>query len=170
MQPIDGRKIAAQIRDQIKMEIVEKQITPGLAVLMVGEDEASKIYVNLKEKAAGEVGIHFEKYHYAQDISEEEVVAKIQELNNRGDINGIIVQLPLPDNFNTEKIISTIAPEKDVDGFHPENLAKFFAGEMPIISPLIKGIEKILAEINFDLGNKSVYLLAEEGVFAETLK
>jgi methylenetetrahydrofolate dehydrogenase (NADP+)/methenyltetrahydrofolate cyclohydrolase len=168
-QIIDGKKIAAEIRAEIKKELAELGIVPGLAVILVGADPASHLYVGLKEKAAAEVGIHFEKYLFFATEPEEKIIAKIEELNARPDIHGIIVQLPLPQGYNENKIISAIDPKKDADGFHPENIKKLMAGEPEIIPPVISGILELIKSTDTTLKNKKIAILANSEILAEPL-
>lgn len=167
---IDGKKIAAEIRAKIKNEITKLGISPGLAVILVGADPASHLYVSLKEKAAAEVGIHFEKYLFFAGEPEEKIIAKIQELNSRPDIHGIIVQLPLPSGYNENKIIAAIDPGKDADGFHPENIEKLLAGEPEIIPPIILGILRLIEPTGAELRNKKIAILANSEILAKPLE
>ncbi len=167
---INGKTLAAEIRAKIKKEIAESGVTPGLAVILVGTDPASHLYVGLKEKAAAEVGINFEKFLFFATELEEKIIAKIQELNSRPDIHGIIVQLPLPIGYNESEIIAAIAPEKDADGFHPENIAKFLAGEPKIIPPVISGILKLVESTGMELKNKKIAIMANSEILAKPLE
>ena len=117
MNLLCGKPIADEILSRLKSDISKSAKKPGLAVILVGNDEASKIYVALKEKAAAEIGINFFRHDLPENTSENEIIKLIEELNSDRKINGIIVQLPLPPGFNTEKIISSIDPQKDADGF-----------------------------------------------------
>jgi len=170
VQIIDGKKIAAEIRAEIKKEIAELGIVPGLAVILVGADPASHLYVGLKEKAAAEVGIHFEKYLFFATEPEEKIIAKIQELNARPDIHGIIVQLPLPQGYDENKIIAAIDPKKDADGFHPENIKKILAGGMENIPPVLTGILKLIESTGTELKNKKITILANSEILAKPLE
>lgn len=169
-QIIDGRKIAAEIRAEIKKEITELGITPGLSVILIGADPASHLYVGLKEKAAAEAGIHFEKYLFFATEPEEKIIAKIKELNARPEIHGIIVQLPLPQTYDENKIIAAINPQKDADGFHPENIKKFMVGEMEIIPPVVSGILKLIESTGAELKNKKIAILANSEILAKPLE
>ncbi len=140
---IDGKNLASEIRSEIKTRIASSGIRPGLAVLLVGSDPASHCYVGIKEKACAEVGINSEKYLYFASEPEEKLIEKIKELNSRNDINGILVQLPLP-NQNKDKVIAAIDPAKDVDGFHPDNLSKLDSDEPHMISPVALGVMKMI--------------------------
>lgn len=177
MQILDGRKLAAKIRAEVKKEIQQLGIVPGLAVILVGKNPASHLYVSLKEKAAREVGIHFEKYVFEATLShppspplgqggklhknsppseggarggqmrcgcQQCVLAKIQELNERDDIHGILVQVPLPPQYGEDAIISQIDPKKDVDGFHQVNLRAILAGEPKIFPAVALGIVALI--------------------------
>jgi len=168
-QIINGKKIAAEIRAEIKKEIADLGITPGLAVILVGADPASHLYVGLKEKAAAEVGIHFEKYLFFATEPEEKIITKIQELNERPDIHGIVVQLPLPQGYDESKIVATIDPEKDVDGFHPANIAKLLTGEPKIVPPVILGILKLIESTGIEMSNKKIAILANSEIFIKPL-
>lgn len=112
-----GKPIADKILDRLKSDISMSKKKPGLAVILVGKDEASHLYVSLKEKKAGEIGMNFQRFDLAENVSENDIIDLIQKLNDDENTHGIIVQLPLPNNFNTEKIILRISSEKDVDGF-----------------------------------------------------
>jgi len=150
MKILNGKAIADAILADLRNQIMDEDLTPGLGVVLVGSDEASKIYVNLKGKAAEKVGVSFRKIEMSNDASEEEVLEAIEELNNDPKIQGIIVQLPLPGHLDKLKIIQTIDPKKDVDGFHDENIKLFFEGEerfFPVfpkaILELIKSVPKV---------------------------
>ncbi len=151
---IDGKKISENLIKELKKEISQinkKGKTPKLSVILIGDYPPSKIYVNNKEKKAKEVGIRSEVIKYPKDIEERKVLEKIKALNNDSNVNGILVQLPLPGHINKEKIINAIDPNKDVDGFHPINVGKLSSGDQSIVpcTPLgclylIKSVEKNL--------------------------
>jgi methylenetetrahydrofolate dehydrogenase (NADP+)/methenyltetrahydrofolate cyclohydrolase len=167
MQLIDGRAIAQTIREKIKQHIAALPSSPGLAVILVGADPASHTYVAIKQKACEEVGIRFEKYLYFATESEETIIKKIHELNARKDINGILVQLPLP-NQDTDRVIAEIDPNKDVDGFHPKNIEKLKCGEPAIASAVALGILKLIDSTNEKLNGKSATIISSER-FAEPI-
>ena len=126
-QLIDGKKIAAETRAEIAAEVAQQKaagVTPGLAVIIVGENPASQVYVRNKHKACGEVGMYSEVIEMPGDTAEETLLAKIAELNADDKIDGILVQLPLPKHIDEEKVICAIRPDKDVDAFHPVNTGK----------------------------------------------
>jgi methylenetetrahydrofolate dehydrogenase (NADP+)/methenyltetrahydrofolate cyclohydrolase len=176
-----GKSVADQILAETKVRIEDAHIVPGLAVILVGDDTPSHLYVNLKEKAAQSVGIHFEKYIFTKISGREEIFARIEELNLRDDIHGIIVQLPLPVGLPTDEIIARIDPRKDTDGFHPETVKKFLAGglsECPVFPRAMIALlrsgqnnysgERGLALANSELlGKVLTQALANEGLQAE---
>jgi len=124
-----GKPIADRILSETKHQIVSSGIVPGLAVILVGDDASSQLYVNLKEKAAESIGIHFEKFLFSAESGMYEILRCIDTLNKRDDIHGIIVQLPLPDGLDTDEVIARIDPRKDTDGFHNETVKRFLSGE-----------------------------------------
>jgi len=153
---LDGKKESALLREEIKKEILEIKIrtnrSPGLSVILIGDFSPSQIYVKNKEKNSKEVGINSEIIKYPKEVKETEVLEKIRELNNNDNVSGILVQLPLPAHISKEKIINTIKPSKDVDGFHPINVGNLSLGYEAIVpcTPLgcmllIKKVEKNLA-------------------------
>src|SRR3989339_845165 len=155
-----GKPVADEITAKTKKLIESKGITPGLAVILVGENNASHLYVRLKEKAAQDVGINFEKFLFDVTVKKEELISLINTLNNRSDINGIIVQLPLPEGLNTGEIISQINPQKDADGFHEVTLKNFLNGdkeECPVFPRAI--IELLRSSGENNSGKKGVVLV-----------
>ncbi|MBM5789816.1 bifunctional 5,10-methylenetetrahydrofolate dehydrogenase/5,10-methenyltetrahydrofolate cyclohydrolase [Candidatus Parcubacteria bacterium] len=157
---LDGRAIAERIREKIKQRVANLPSKPGLAVLLVGSNPASHTYVNIKQKACEEVGIHFEKTSYSATETEETLINHIRTLNARADIHGILVQLPLPSQDAT-RIIAEINPEKDVDGFHPENVRRLKAGEPAIASAVALGVMKLIGPRTGDAVIVSSPLFAE---------
>lgn len=140
---LDGKTYASTIRAKIKERVSTLETKPGLAILLVGDDPASHIYVNLKQKACEEAGIHFEKILYSADVSEKELIEKIEELNHQPNINGILVQIPLP-NQDANRVIAAIDPIKDVDGFHPKNLEALKEGKPALVPAVALGILKLI--------------------------
>lgn len=124
-----GKPVADRILADTKERIETTGIVPGLAVVLVGDDLSSHLYVGLKEKAARDTGIRFEKFLFDENVAENDIIRCIDELNRRDDVHGIIVQLPLPERFDTDAIITRINPHKDADGFHPETVEQFLAGD-----------------------------------------
>ncbi len=135
-QLIDGKAIAAALREDMKQQVADRiqngQTVPGLAVIMVGEDPASAVYVKNKRKACEEVGINSFAYDLPASTSQQELINLVDELNNNNEVHGILVQLPLPENFDDEVILERIKPKKDVDGFHPYNIGRL-ALRMPVL-------------------------------------
>lgn len=125
---IDGKLIASEICAKIKTEISARKLAPGLAVILVGNDKASEIYVRNKKKACAEVGIKNFDYALPENSAEKDVLKLVQKLNKDKKVHGILVQLPLPEHISQHKVIEAISPEKDVDGFHPANLGKLLTG------------------------------------------
>ncbi|HBP00149.1 MAG: Bifunctional protein FolD [Candidatus Uhrbacteria bacterium GW2011_GWF2_41_16] len=156
---INGRKLAVKIRMQVKKRISSLAHIPGLAVLLVGDDPASHTYVRLKEKACKEAGIFFEKHLYPSNVKEENILSDIATLNERTDIHGILVQLPLP-HQNTDRMIAAIDPQKDVDGFHPENIRRLDTDKPGIISPVALGIMKLITSTEKSFQGCSAVIIA----------
>jgi len=169
MHLIDGKKIASKIETSLK----RSKRKGGLAVILVGNNPASKLYVALKEKAARRTGINFEKIIFpaSSNISltkkrdqEKQILNKISKLNSRPDISGIIVQLPLPKYLDTDKIIKAIDPKKDADGYHPENIKKFQNGNFPFYPPVLGAILEILNSVE-PQKNKNIVLVSNSKIF-----
>ena len=157
---IDGRKMAQEIRSQLKQAVAGFSDSPKLAVVLVGRDEASVIYVRNKEKAAAEVGIGTDVYRLAEDASEKQVLQLIDRLNEDVAVNGIIVQLPLPAHLNVGRIIGRISPLKDVDGFHPYNTGLLQNNEKPyFVAATPLGVLKLIHQVCPVLSGKNVVLI-----------
>lgn len=157
---IDGRKMAQEIRSQLKQAVAGFSDSPKLAVVLVGRDEASVIYVRNKEKAATEVGIGTDVYRLAEDVSEKRVLQLIDRLNEDVAVNGIIVQLPLPAHLNVGRIIGRISPLKDVDGFHPYNTGLLQNNEKPyFVAATPLGVLKLIHQVCPVLSGKNVVLI-----------
>lgn len=167
---IDGNAIALAIRNELKEKVARLADKPGLAIILVGDDAGSHMYVNLKEKAAEEAGIHFEKDYYPATISQDVVLSKIAELNERQDIHGILVQFPLPKGFDENKIVAAIKPEKDVDGFHPENIRLLMDEKPRLIPGLALGIVRLVESTKPVLSGMNATVVAKGDVFANPLK
>lgn len=166
---IDGRSIAADIREQVKEAVRHAQKTTRLAVILVGEDPASALYVSLKEKAAEEVGIAFEKQVYANDVSEEKILTHILSLNERKDVDAVLIQLPLPPHLNTDRIIGAMDPKKDVDGFHPANIQALKEHTDATPPVLVEVILRLIETTRVTLKDAHTVILANSAVFAEPL-
>ena len=157
---IDGKKIAADIREQLKQKIAALPSAPQLAIVLVGNDEPSLIYVRNKQKAAAQIGLLSQLHHLDENISEEELLKIIAQLNADSEINGIIVQLPLPKHLNTNRIINAISPLKDVDGFHPYNTGMLQNNEKPyFIAATPLGVMQLIKSVSPNLSGKNVVLI-----------
>ena len=165
---IDGKKEAATLREEIKKEInsikTKTNKVPGLTVILIGEFVPSLIYVRNKEKKSKEVGINSNVIKYPKDVTEEEVLKKISELNNNKDVSGILVQLPLPDQINKEKIINSIDPSKDVDGFNPINVGNLASGNEAIIPCTPLGCLMLLKKIENNLSGKHAVIIGRSNL------
>lgn len=164
---IDGKAIAAKIRGEITTEVADlkaKGITPGLAVVLVGEDPASKVYVSMKEKACQAVGIFSDEHKLPAETTEAELLDLIDRLNCDLRIHGILVQLPLPKQINTERVLEAISPHKDVDGFHPYNVGRLVVGK-PVFQPCTPyGVMVMLKETGVDLKGKEVVVVGRSNI------
>ncbi len=179
MKIIDGKALAEKIKDEIVEEILKinhgqmgiASKRPNLAIILVGEREDSKLYVDLKEKEAIKVGIDTHLYKCNDKISEREILDMIDCLNNDTSVDAILVQLPLPAGFDTDAIIMSIDPAKDVDGFHPDNLTKLFktCDYWNIIPPVHGAVIEILKSIAYNLKDKQVCLISNSDIFGKSL-
>jgi len=165
---VDGKKIAAELREELKKKIVELKSkydsVPGLTVILVGEDPPSKIYVKNKEKFAKEVGINSEVIRYPGDIKEKELLNKINELNKNDKVSGILVQLPLPKHIDKRKVIETIDYAKDVDGFHPINVGNLSAGYDSSIPCTPLGCSLLLKKVEKNLSGKHAVVIGRSNL------
>lgn len=159
-QLINGKQTATDIEEKLKQTIADFPSAPQLAIILVGNDEPSLIYVRNKQKAAAKIGLLSQLYHLDENISETELLKIIQQLNEDGSVNGIIVQLPLPKHLNTNRIINAISPLKDVDGFHPYNTGLLQNNEKPyFIAATPLSIMKLIKTIVPELTGKNVVLI-----------
>ena len=148
---IDGKELAQKVRNNVKKSLESLNITPGLAVILVGKNPASQVYVRMKERACKEVGIHFERFDLDEGVNEIDVLKLIDELNQRDSVHGILVQLPLPSHLDEKFIIESILPHKDVDGFTPINLGNLLIGANRIVPATPKAIIKLIESTNIDI-------------------
>jgi methylenetetrahydrofolate dehydrogenase (NADP+) / methenyltetrahydrofolate cyclohydrolase len=164
---IDGKQISATIMEELKNEVAElkkNNIAPGLAVVLVGDNPASRVYVNMKKKACAALEIHSEEHKLDKDISQKTLLDLIGKLNADPKINGILVQLPLPKQIDTNLVLETISPEKDVDGFHPYNIGRLVTGS-PIFVPCTPyGVIKLLEYSNIDLSGKEAVVVGRSNI------
>ena len=164
---IDGKAIAAEIRQEITAEtaaLKARGVTPGLAVVLVGDDPASRVYVTMKEKACEQAGIFSDEHKLPAETTEAQLLALIDELNSDARIDGILVQLPLPDHIDESKVLEAISPAKDVDGFHPYNVGRLVTGN-PLFQPCTPyGVMKMLEHTGVDLTGKEVVVVGRSNI------
>lgn len=170
MELISGKVIADRVLEKAGKIVREKGLVPGLAVVLVGADPASEIYVGLKEKAAEKVGVRFERHALPETSSMAEVGTLISLLNERSDVHGIIVQLPLPQMMDTDALIATIAPKKDADGFHPETVAAVLAGSISTPPVFPRAILALLESTGVKLAGKKAIVFANSSLFARVME
>ncbi len=166
---LNGSVLAKNIREKAKKRVTDLNHPPGLGVILVGDNPASALYVRLKIEAAKEVGIFVERHQFENDATTEMIVSKVNELNARKDINGILVQLPLPGGQSTDEIISAIHPVKDIDGFHPENRRALLANTPVLVPPVALAIMRLLQASRQPLRNKHAVIIGNSEIFAEPL-
>ncbi|MDP6974451.1 MAG: bifunctional methylenetetrahydrofolate dehydrogenase/methenyltetrahydrofolate cyclohydrolase FolD [Gammaproteobacteria bacterium] len=164
MTIIDGKKIAKDLRQTITKEVKKCSRPPGLAVILVGDDPASEIYIKNKSRACVEVGFYSDQLHKSANITQEELLSEIHRLNANKSIDGILVQLPLPAHIDSNSIIEAIRPEKDVDGFSSENVGKLMQNK-PFIRPCTpKGVMSMLATLDYDLKGKDCVIIGASNI------
>ncbi|WFN35427.1 bifunctional methylenetetrahydrofolate dehydrogenase/methenyltetrahydrofolate cyclohydrolase FolD [Methanogenium sp. S4BF] len=147
---IDGKKVSQERLANLKGEIKDSGLSPGLATVIVGEDPASQMYVRMKHKACDEVGIRSIGVVLKEDVTTDEVIAHVKSLNVDASVDGILVQLPLPGHIDTEAVIESVSPQKDVDGFHPENIGALFSGRPAFVPCTPGGIMTLLEEYSIE--------------------
>ena len=165
---IKGSEISKQIKEELRQKIAQLKekhnLIPGLATVLVGEDEASKVYVGAKEKACKDLGIHSERIDIPADTKEEELLALVEKLNKDPKIHGILVQLPLPKHINETKVLYAIDPNKDVDGFHPVNVGKMMLGEPTFLPCTPHGIIELLKRSGTDTKGAEVVVVGRSNI------
>ncbi|MEE0896710.1 MAG: bifunctional methylenetetrahydrofolate dehydrogenase/methenyltetrahydrofolate cyclohydrolase FolD [Acutalibacteraceae bacterium] len=169
---IDGKVISASVKERVKAEVSalkEKGITVGLAVIIVGEDPASKVYVANKKKACENLGIISEEYALPETTTNEELLALIEELNNKPSINGILCQLPLPRHLDEKLIINSIDPEKDVDAFHPFNVGKIMIGDFYFLPCTPAGVMEMLKYENIEVEGKNCVVIGRSNIVGKPM-
>lgn len=169
MKILDGKSLSAKVKDELKGNVNSYFQTPILAVVTIGDDAASEVYVKNKKKACEYVGMSFIHLDYASCVKEEVVIKKIKQLNKDKSVNGIIVQLPIPDNFNVSKIINTIDPAKDVDGLTNTQAGKLIQNEKCLIPCTPKGIMEIFKEYKIDLEGKHIVIVGRSNLVGKPL-
>jgi len=172
MTLIDGKAIAQKMQAQVAEEVTqlaEQGIRPGLAVVIVGEDPASQVYVRNKERACAKCGIYSEKYTLPADTSEAELLALIGKLNSSRDIHGILCQLPLPKHISEERIINAIDPDKDVDAFHPVNVGRIMTGDIRFAPCTPAGVMTLLREYGIDPKGKRCVVIGRSNIVGKPM-
>lgn len=170
---IDGKAVAARVRAEVKAEVerlkTERGIVPGLAVVRVGEDPASKVYVTGKKKAAEEVGFNSWEHHPDESITQDALLALVQQLNDDPAVHGILVQLPLPKHIDADVIISAVKPEKDADGFHPMNAGNLLLGRPATRACTPYGIMRLLEEIGCNPAGKRAVVVGRSNIVGKPM-
>ena len=170
---IDGKLVSSKIKENIKSKVIEFKekhtFSPFLAVISVGNDPASVVYIRNKIKSAKEVGIYANVFHYPEDVSEREILYKIDELNNSRTYDGILVQLPLPKHISEKKVTSAISPKKDVDAFHPENVGKIFLGNYDFLPCTPAGIIKLLEYYNVEISGSNCVVIGRSNIVGKPM-
>lgn len=172
MQLIDGKAVSASVRARVKQETEElkKQgVTPGLAVIIVGDDPASQVYVRNKEKACAEVGFYSEKYALPSSTTQQELNNLVQELNSRKEINGILCQLPLPGHLNDKEVIELIDPVKDVDAFHPVNVGRIMIGDYDLLPCTPAGIMELIRTTGIETKGKKAVIIGRSNIVGKPM-
>lgn len=169
---MDGKALSAKVRSSILAETEElkkKGVTPGLAVIIVGNDPASEIYVRNKEKACAECGFYSEKYALPAETSQEELLGLIDQLNHSPKISGILCQLPVPDHISEEAVINAIDPKKDVDAFHPVNVGKIMVGNFDFVPCTPAGVMELLDEYQIDIKGKECVVVGRSNIVGKPM-
>lgn len=172
MEILDGKKVSAKVREDLKLEVdnlKKEEIKPKLAVIMVGNDPASKVYVRNKNKACEEIGIEYEEFLLDEKTTMEELLNVIDNLNKNKNIDGILLQSPIPKHLDINKAFRAILPEKDVDGFHPINAGKLSIGEKCFVPCTPHGVVKIIEEYNIETEGKNVVIVGRSNIVGKPL-
>lgn len=172
MNLLNGKELAQKLQQEMTQEVTvlkDKGLQPGLAVILVGEDPASQVYVRNKERAANNIGMYSVVYRLPETTSEAALIAKIEELNQDDKIHGILVQLPLPKHINEDLVLDTIDPAKDVDGFHPMNLGNLFAGKPTMIPCTPAGIMELIKLSGIDLAGKNAVIIGRSNIVGKPM-
>ena len=166
---IDGKQISAQIKDELKERVEKENLEVTLAVIQVGNDPASTVYVGNKKKACGYIGIRSLAYELPEETPEEELMQLIKELNDRDDVNGILVQLPLPAHMDEDKVIQTISPKKDVDGFHPQSVGALSIGQPGFVSCTPAGVIQLLKRTGVEINGKECVIVGRSNIVGKPM-
>ncbi len=166
---IDGKQISAQIKDELKERVKKEKLEVTLAVIQVGNDPASTVYVGNKKKACEYIGIRSLAYELPEETPEEELLQLIEELNDRDDVNGILVQLPLPAHMDEDKVIRTISPKKDVDGFHPQSVGALSIGQPGFVSCTPAGVIQLLKRTGVEIDGKECVIVGRSNIVGKPM-
>lgn len=169
---LDGKAVSAKIRVQLKIEVEQlKQqgIVPGLAVVIVGDDQASQTYVRNKEKGCEEIGIHSEKYALPAETTQDELLLLVDKLNKKADIDGVLVQLPLPEHIDEKAVIEAISPKKDVDAFHAANVGKIMIGDYQFLPCTPAGIMELIKETGIEIAGKECVVIGRSNIVGKPM-
>ena len=166
---IDGKKISAQVKDECKERVAKENMDVTLAVIQVGNDPASTVYVGNKKKACEYIGIRSLSYELQEETAEDALIELIEKLNKDETVNGILVQLPVPKHIDPDKIIRTISPEKDVDGFHPQNVGKLVIGEEGFVSCTPAGVIQLLKRSGIEISGKNCVVVGRSNIVGKPM-
>ena len=166
---IDGKQISAQIKDELKERVEKENLEVTLAVIQVANDPASSVYVGNKKKACEYIGIRSLAYELPEETPEEELLQLIKELNDRDDVNGILVQLPLPAHMDEDKVIQTISPKKDVDGFHPQSVGALSIGQPGFVSCTPAGVIQLLKRTGVEINGKECVIVGRSNIVGKPM-
>ena len=169
---LSGKEVSARIKEQLKQEVSDLKAqgtVPGLAVVIVGDDPASKVYVGRKEAMCAELGMHSEKYALPAETTQDELVALVKKLNQDRSVHGILVQLPLPRHLDEKAVINTILPEKDVDAFHPENVGHIMIGDYSFLPCTPAGVMELIADTGVDVCGKNCVVIGRSNIVGKPM-
>jgi methylenetetrahydrofolate dehydrogenase (NADP+)/methenyltetrahydrofolate cyclohydrolase len=170
---INGRALAKKIEEEVRSGVaalrVGRSVIPGLATILVGDDEASRMYVRLKHKACERTGIHAQDHHLPVDATQEELMALIRSLNQRDDIHAILIQLPLPPHLNEQMAMEAVAPDKDADGFHPVNMGRMMIGNEGLVPCTPKGIIRAMEEYGVEVEGRMAVVVGHSNVVGKPM-
>lgn len=169
---IDGKAIAAAVRQEVRAEVeemVQQGKTPGLAVIVVGDDPASRVYVNNKKKACAEAGIHSEEFALPAETTQEQLLSLVEELNARSDIHGILCQLPLPKHLDDKAVIAAISPQKDVDAFHAANVGQILIGDYTFLPCTPAGVMELLHRTDISVEGKHCVVIGRSNIVGKPM-
>jgi methylenetetrahydrofolate dehydrogenase (NADP+) / methenyltetrahydrofolate cyclohydrolase len=169
---LDGKALAAQVRAGVKAKVAamaQRGTTPGLAVILAGDDPASKVYVRNKTRACEEVGVRSQQIDYPASVTQEELMGRIRKLNADPAVHGILVQLPLPEHIDSARVLAAVAPQKDVDGFHAENMGALLAGEPGLVPCTPAGVMRLLESAGIAVAGRRAVVIGRSNIVGKPL-